>query len=347
MGRIPDTHSLGWGQKTGTRGKGPLAPYGVASHCPSRRALHPSSGEPSSACAQWSVTMSRFSAAAFRGRSAVHAKCCISQKKKHGRPPPLVVGQPPSVDCELPPVKRRLRSPQQPQGLRSVKCVPSFRQTFLCAVFVPVWKAFNALLLRGLSPHTAADQGGGGGDASVDSEFFFLKRGSPPAPGPSPPPPLPSCLQNFSSSAFGATVLCVLWTIFDENSFFWRFGAQKLSGVGLQPARRGGSTPPPPQVQTPPHPSSALMRPGGGVSGPYSFVSPPPPRHAPARAVDRPAWRSRPVPTAATPCPASGSTVAGDRRCHGARSPDGPRSGPTARRRLCDDRRGRGRRADG
>ena len=61
----------------------------------------------------------------------------------------------------------------------------------------------------------------------------------PPPPGPDPPPP-PIRPKSFLSSAFGATVLCVLWAIFHKTIF----RCAKLSDFSL-------STPLPPTSPTP------------------------------------------------------------------------------------------------
>ena len=83
--------------------------------------------------------------------------------------------------------------------------------------------------------------------------MIFFKEEVPPGSRTPPPPSSKSPEKNFSS-AFGATVLCVSWTIFDE-----KFSEPKT--VGLQLARRRVTPLDPLACNPPPPPSSAQMCP--------------------------------------------------------------------------------------
>ena len=121
--------------------------------------------------------------------------------------------------------------------------------------------------------------------------------------GPDLPPFPPSCLKNFFSSTFGATVLCVSWTIFDENK---TFGLQ-VGGLPSPPPLKGGSKPPLPPLL----PSSALMRPCSRTNSSLPWgrfhspdiVPPPPPAERPAMVVIAPA---PPHPRCAVACMMTG-----------------------------------------
>ena len=93
--------------------------------------------------------------------------------------------------------------------------------------------------------------------------------------GPDPPPPFSSGPKKFFSSAFGATVLCVSWTIFDETNLSPKIVGFPLARQSPPPPPTSGlhlsvfklGHPPPPEAPHPPPPCVPVYLLGDNTHG--------------------------------------------------------------------------------